>query len=275
MATPLGNLRDITLRALDVLGGVDCIAAEDTRLTQKLLQHYGLSRRMIALHQHNETARVSKIIDRLAREESVALVCDSGTPSIQDPGAITVQAVRDAGFRIIPIPGPCAAITAISVSGGQSAPFFFYGFLPVKSTQRKKALYTLRPLPYRLVFYEAPHRIVEAVADLAQVLEGERTVVIARELTKIHETLHRCALNSAEAWLKADQNRCKGEFVLVVEAPQDKLAEAEHSEAEPLLSVLLAELPPGTAAKLAAKLTGQPRDALYAKALALQSRTRE
>ena len=274
MATPLGNLRDITLRALDVLGAVDYIAAEDTRLTQKLLQHYNLSRPMIALHQHNEIAQTKKIIDRLASGKSVALVCDSGTPSIQDPGAITVQAARDAGFHIVPIPGPCAAITAISVSGGQSVPFFFYGFLPIKSTQRKKALHTLRQLPYCLVFYEAPHRILETIEDLAQILDGDRIVVIARELTKIHETLHRCALSSAEAWLKADHNRCKGEFVLVVEAPQNRPVETKHSEVEPLLSVLLAELPPGTAAKLAAKLTGQPRDTLYAQALALQSRTR-
>lgn len=263
--TPIGNLGDITLRALDVLRGVHRIAAEDTRHTQKLLQHFGIRAAMLALHEHNEASAAAKVIDCLRHGESVALVSDAGTPCISDPGARLVAAVRDAGFAVIALPGPNAAITALSASGLDVPHFYFHGFLPTRQTARRKAIEALRALPCALVFYEAPHRVIEAVADLAEGLEAERDLVIARELTKVYESVERMPLPDAPAWLAADTNRSRGELVLIVSAPPP--TERLPLEAERALRALLAELPLKQAVKLAADISGAPRNLLYERAL--------
>jgi 16S rRNA (cytidine1402-2'-O)-methyltransferase len=269
VATPIGNAADITLRALHVLGLVDCIAAEDTRNTGQLLARYGLSRPLIALHEHNEREAAQRVLDHLRAGERVACVSDAGTPGISDPGAKLVDAVRDAGFPVMPLPGASALTTALSVAGDWSATFTFAGFLPAKVKQRASALQALATQTTTMVFYEAPHRIVETVQALAQAFGPTRRLLIARELTKLHETLHRCTLAEGPAWLAADANRQRGEFVLVVEgAAAGKAGEENH---DALLRALLEELPVKGAAKVAAALlTGTSRNALYARALALK-----
>ena len=265
--TPLGNLADITERARAVLCAVPWVAAEDTRHSQPLLRHLGSSARLVPAHEHNEQEAAGRIIAKLAAGESVALVSDAGTPAVSDPGARIVAAVRAAGFRVIPLPGPCAAITGLSASGLTEAHFLFYGFLPAKTGQRRHALETLCSLPYALVFYEAPHRVIEAVEDLAAVL-GERTLVIGRELTKLFETIHACPLAEAAAWIAADANRQKGEFVLMVSGAT---ADADAAGAERVLGLLLDDgLPVKQAAKLAAAITGAAKNALYERALQLK-----
>lgn len=272
VATPIGNLADVTLRALDVFRRVHVIAAEDTRVTSKLLNHYNIApRRLIALHEHNEQKTAPRIIEELAAGRSVALASDAGTPAFSDPGARVVAAVREAGFRVEPIPGSNAAAAALSASGLAAAHFIFYGFLPAKSGERRSAIEALASLPYTLVFYEAPHRVVDAVAELANGLGGERRIVIARELTKLYETIHVCALSEAPAWLAADTDRTRGEFVLIVEGAEPD-EDARATEAKRTLEVLLAELPVKQAASLAAKLTGARKNDLYALALQMKER---
>jgi 16S rRNA (cytidine1402-2'-O)-methyltransferase len=266
VATPLGNLGDITLRALDTLRGADLVAAEDTRTTANLLAHHGIKAKLLALHEHNEGRAADKLIAALAAGQSVALVSDAGTPAISDPGALAVARVLEAGFRVTPIPGPNAAITALSAAGMSETAFLFYGFLPAKPGARRKVLEGLRALPHALVFYEAPHRIAECIDDLAASFEPARSVVFARELTKLFESIHRCRLDEAAAWLAADDNNRRGEFVLIVSgAPQ--VEGVLDVEAERVLGLVAAELPPAKAAKLAAAITGVPRDLLYAHAL--------
>jgi len=217
VATPIGNLRDITLRALDVLAAANVVAAEDTRNTAHLLTHHGIgANRLMAVHQHNERTAAEKIVALLQAGQSVAFVSDAGTPAVSDPGALLVQAVRAAGLRVIPVPGANAAIAALSAAGLAEPHFLFHGFLPNKSAARCTALESLRDQACTLVFYEAPHRIVECVADLCAVLGGERQIVLAREITKLFETIHACMLRDAEAWLMADSNRQRGEFVVLV-----------------------------------------------------------
>ncbi len=266
--TPLGNLKDISERARDVLCSVAWVAAEDTRHSGPLLKHLGASARLLAAHEHNEAGAAAQILARLEAGEAVALVSDAGTPGISDPGARIVARVRAAGGRVVPLPGPCAATTALSGAGLEDEHWLFYGFLPAKSGQRKKVLETLQALPYALVFYEAPHRVLETVADLAAVLGGGRTLVVARELTKLFETLHSLPLGEALAWLQADPNRQKGEFVLMVSGcPEDQ----DDGEAERVLKLLLAEnLPVKQAARLAAAISGGSKNALYERALALK-----
>jgi 16S rRNA (cytidine1402-2'-O)-methyltransferase len=274
VATPIGNLGDLSPRALETLQRVDAIAAEDTRHTQGLLAHFGVSTRLFAAHEHNEEAAAQKIVERLAAGESVALVSDAGTPGISDPGARIVARVRAAGHRVVPLPGPCAAAVAMSASGSDSPQWLFAGFLPAKTSARREALTALAGHPFALVFYEAPHRIVEAVAALAEVFGGERGIVIARELTKRFESLHRCRLGEAVAWLEADPDRRRGEFVLVVEAPPPVSADAaSHPDAARVLGLLLAEgLPVKQAAKLAAAISGAAKNELYALALEIKGR---
>ena len=270
VATPIGNLRDITLRALEVLATADVVAAEDTRNTVYLLSHHGIStNKLIAVHQHNERAAAEKIIARLRAGQSVAFVSDAGTPAVSDPGALLVQAVRAAGLRIIPIPGANAALAALSAAGLSEPHFLFYGFLPNKSAARRAALQSLTSYPCTLVFYEAPHRIVECVADLCAVLGGERQIVLAREITKQFETIHVCALRDAEAWLQSDSNQQRGEFVVLVSGavPQPGLSMDTLST----LSQLLDELPLKQAVRLAAKITGASRNELYQRALQLKN----
>jgi len=265
--TPLGNLADLTRRAEDVLRSVKWIAAEDTRHSGPLLKHLGAQARTLPAHQHNEHEAAARIVEKLQAGDSVALISDAGTPGISDPGARVVAAVRAAGCKVVPLPGPCAATTALSASGLLDEHFLFYGFLPSKGGQRRQALEELREHPYALVFYEAPHRVLETVADLATVF-GERTVVIARELTKMFESIHACPLPEALEWLKADANRQRGEFVLMVSgAPAD----GDNGEGERVLKLLLADgLPVKQAAKLAAAITGAAKNALYERALALK-----
>jgi len=266
--TPLGNLQDMSLRAVEVLKAVPWVAAEDTRHSQPLLRHFGSSARLLPAHQHNEEQAAQGVIDKLAAGEAVALISDAGTPAVSDPGARIVARVREAGFRVVPLPGACAAVTALSASGLMAPHFLFYGFLPAKAGQRQKELEALAALPYTLVFYEAPHRVLESVEALAAAFGPERTIVFARELTKLFETIHACLLGEALEWLKADANRQRGEFVLLVEgAPED----ADDGAGERVLKLLLAEgLPVKQCAKLAAEITGASKNELYQKALALK-----
>lgn len=269
VATPLGNLADITLRALEVLKGVDLIAAEDTRHSQRLLQQHGISVKMVPVHEHNEASAAEKIIARLKAGGKVALVSDAGTPCISDPGARLVAAVQAAGFRVVPLPGPNAAVTALSASGLDAPHFLFHGFLPPKPGARRKAIEGLKSVPAALVFYEAPHRIAETVADLEELLEPGRELVFARELTKMFETITRIPLKGASAWLAEDPNRSRGEFVLIVSAPP--AAEGLDPEAERVLKLLLDDgLPVKQAVKLATDITGLPKNALYQRALELK-----
>lgn len=270
VATPIGNLRDITLRALDVLAGVDVVAAEDTRNTSHLLKHHGIyAKQLIAVHQHNERGAADKLVSLLLAGQSVAFVSDAGTPAVSDPGALLVQAVQAAGVRVIPIPGASAAVAALSSSGLAAPHFLFYGFLPNKSAARRTVMQGLSGHPYTLVFYEAPHRIVECITDLHAVLGGERTIVLAREVTKLFETIHTCKLSEAEAWLQSDSNQQRGEFVVLVSGAQPE--EGLSTETLNTLNLLLEELPLKQAAQLAAKITGANRSELYQHALALKS----
>lgn len=266
VAGPIGHLGDITRRAVETLRAVDLVAAEDTRHTLRLLDHLGLSKPMFALHEHNEAGAAARLVERLRAGESVALVSDAGTPGVSDPGARAVAAVRRAGFRVVPIPGPNAAVAALSAAGMAETGFVFAGFLPARGAARRKALGALARLPLALVFHESPHRVLESVADMAEVLGGGREIVVARELTKVFESIERLPLAQAAQWLAADPNRQRGEFVLVVSgAPADDEALAEGAR---LLALLLEELPLRTAARLAARATGASKNALYEIGLA-------
>lgn len=270
VATPIGNLRDITLRALDVLAAADVLAAEDTRNTAHMLNHHDISaKRMIAVHQHNERSAAEKIIAFLQAGQSVAFVSDAGTPAVSDPGALLVHAVRSADLRVIPVPGASAVISALSASGLNDPHFLFYGFLPNKSAARCTVLQTLISYQCTLVFYEAPHRIVECIADLCAVFGGERQVVLAREITKLFETIHACPLRDAESWLKSDSNQQRGEFVVLVSAalPEPGLS----LDTLGTLTKLLNELPLKQAVQLAANITGASRNELYQRALQIKN----
>lgn len=267
VATPIGNLRDVTLRALDVLAAVDLIAAEDTRVTARLLAHHGIDRPTLAVHEHNEQRAADQVIAALAAGRSVALVSDAGTPGVSDPGAAVVAAVRAAGHRVVVVPGPSALAAAWSVAGFAGTQLHFCGFLPARAGERNRAIESVAGLGCALVFYEAPHRIVECVRALAQGLGGKRRIVIARELTKLFESVHATTLGEAGDWLEADADRRRGEFVLVVEgAPVQKGGDAALGER--VLRELLTELAPSQAARLAARISGAPRAALYELALA-------
>jgi 16S rRNA (cytidine1402-2'-O)-methyltransferase len=268
VATPIGNLGDISLRALETLRGVDLVACEDTRHARHLLDHHGIKIPTLALHQHNENEAADKLVRLLGEGKAVALISDAGTPGVSDPGARTVAAVRAAGFRVVPLPGPNAAIAALSAAGLADPHFLFVGFLPAKVGARRTAIQALGGVDAALVFYEAPHRVMETVAELVELLEPQRDIVIARELTKLFEQIVRMPLADAPAWLAADANHQRGEFVLVVSGPPPR--EGMDAETERVLISLLAELPVKQAAKLAAEITGRPKNALYARALELK-----
>ena len=270
LATPIGNVCDITFRALHVLTIADAIACEDTRNTSHLLTRYGLTQTLIAAHEHNENEVADKIIARLQQGQRIALVSDAGTPGVSDPGARIVAAVRAAGLTVVPLPGPSAAVTAISASGLVNDQFRFVGFLPNKSRQREHALQKLTQESATLVFYEAPHRIVETVTALLEAFGPTRQIVLARELTKLFETVHRCPLAQAPDWLAADANRQRGEFVILIEGATNDEDAAADIEGERILRVLLAELPVKQAAALAAQITGQKKNALYERALQIR-----
>ena len=270
VATPIGNLQDISLRALEVLKTVDAIAAEDTRHTSHLLSHFAIQKKLIAVHEHNEQKSAQILLERLRAGESIALVTDAGTPGISDPGAIVVDVLREAGVRVVPVPGASAVVAALSASGIKANGFMFQGFLPASGSQRRKVLEGLKAYVSTLVFYEAPHRIIECVEDLATVLGPERRITIAREITKTFETFHRCALQDAKMWLESDPNQQRGEFVLMVEAAA-LVEQADISEdVGRILRLLLADLPLKQAVKLATEITGVKKNILYEYALKLK-----
>ncbi len=265
VATPIGNLADASPRSLEALRAAAVIACEDTRTSRTLLARHGIATPTVALHEHNERAASAKLLQALAGEKDVALISDAGTPGVSDPGALLVAAAHRAGIRVVPVPGPSAALAAFSASGFPGGAFLFAGFLPSTRAARRKALARMRE-SRPVVIYEAPHRVREAVADLTERFGSAREVVIARELTKKFEEIARLPLGEAAAWLAAGAHRQQGEFVLVLgpaaaEAP-DPLAEGRR-----VLALLLDSLPPSEAARLAAKITGAPRNELYRLAL--------
>ena len=264
VATPIGNLADASPRCIEVLRSAHVVACEDTRTSRSLLAHYGISAHTVALHEHNERTASVKLIASLREGQTIALVSDAGTPGLSDPGAWLVEQAHRAGVRVIPIPGPSAAVTAFSASGFSANGFLFAGFLPASRSARRKALETL-DVPWPLVLYEAPHRIAETIEDLDGRFGGAREICIARELTKKFEELVRLPLAQAAHWLAAEPHRQQGEFVLVLAPGESKTAHA--IDAERVLRVLLGTMPPAEAAKLAARITGVPKGVLYRKAL--------
>ncbi|HEY5803294.1 MAG TPA: 16S rRNA (cytidine(1402)-2'-O)-methyltransferase [Lysobacter sp.] len=262
VATPIGNLGDLTARALETLKTVSAICAEDTRHTRQLLAHFGLERPLLALHQHNEEAQAAQLVARLRSGESLALVSDAGTPLVSDPGFRLVRAARAAGIRVSPVPGACAAIAALSVAGVPSDRFVFEGFLPAKGSARRERLSRLVGEPRTLIFYESAHRIEESLVDLAAAFGDDRVAVVGRELTKLFETVLDGTLGELRARVAADANQRKGEFVVIVKGAGDD-ADASIAEGRRLYAKLSEHLKPSQAAKLAAELSGAPRKALY------------
>lgn len=262
VATPIGNLGDIGARALDTLRTVAAICAEDTRRSGQLLAHFGIATPLLALHEHNEDAISQKLVARLLAGESLALVSDAGTPLVSDPGFRLVRAARAAGVKVSPVPGASALIAALSVAGLPSDRFAFEGFLPAKASARRERVQGLVAEPRTLIFYESSHRIEEALADLVQAFGGERPAVLARELTKLFETVLDGTLADLLAKVETDADQRKGEFVLLVQGAGED-ADAKVAEGLRLYAKLKEHLPPSTAAKLAAELSGAPRKALY------------
>lgn len=268
VATPIGNLADITLRALHVLSLVDAVACEDTRVTGALLRAYGLDKPLVALHEHNERAASARVIERLARGERVAYVSDAGTPAVSDPGAVLVAEVAAAGQLVVPVPGASSVAAALSAAGdGGATAFAFAGFLPARGAEREAALRAIAASSGSQVMFEAPHRIEPLARSLAA-LAGERRVTVCRELTKQFETVATMPARELPAWLAADAHRTRGEFVLVLHArPAER---SDDSVATRALDVLLRDLPLKQAVALAAEIGGAPRNALYRRALALR-----
>lgn len=272
VATPIGNLADISERALKVLRSVDLVAAEDTRHTKQLLMHFVINKPLFSVHDHNEHQRVEKVLAELSAGKSIALVSDAGTPLISDPGFVVVQAVRKAGFPVVPVPGACAMVAALSAAGLPTDRFCFEGFLPAKSSGRKKQLRTLEQESRTLVFYESPHRVLDSLKDMAEVLGGAREITLARELTKTFETFLSGSLDEVIAKVEQDANQRKGEFVLVLAGAKVESDDGSQAiAAEHVLKVLLEELPVKQAAALTAKITGLKKNALYQQALTLQA----
>ena len=272
MATPIGNLADLTLRAIHVLGLVDAVACEDTRVSAGLLRHLGLDKPLLALHQHNEHQAAALVLQRLAMGQRVAYVSDAGTPAVSDPGAALVAQVAAAGHRVLPIPGASSALAALSVAGdARSSGFAFVGFLPARGAERAAALRALAQAAVAQVLFEAPHRIEALAGELAALLP-QRVLTLCRELTKQFETVHTLAAAELPAWLAADANRHRGEFVLVLHAPEPAAADTGlPAAAMGMLAVLLRELPLKQAVSLAAELSAAPRNALYQAALRMKA----
>jgi 16S rRNA (cytidine1402-2'-O)-methyltransferase len=274
VATPIGNLADLSMRAIETLKSADVVAAEDTRVTRGLLAHFGIGTRLIAVHEHNERDAAAGIVKLLASGQSIALVSDAGTPGVSDPGAKVVRAVREAGFDVVPIPGACALAAAMSASGMAEYGFTFAGFLPAKSKERTARLNELAQRQEAIVFYEAPHRIVETIEAMRAVFGDGVSVLIAREITKKFEELHVTTLGGAGAWLLEDENRQRGEFVIVIEntsTGEDVEAKTAQTQAlERTLAALCEELPLKQAVALAVKLTGEKRNVVYELALKMK-----
>ena len=266
VATPIGNLADLSPRAREALGGAAVVAAEDTRHTRALLQAMGIGTPLVSLHAHNEPQRVPELLERLSAGEDVALVSDAGTPLLSDPGFELVSRAARAGFAIHAIPGPSAITAALAVAGLPTHRFCFEGFLPARAAERRAALARLAHEARTLVFFEAPHRIRETLADLATEFGADRQTVVARELTKAHETLYRGTLAELAARAQREENFARGELTLVVHGAATALAAADGAELRRTMEILLRELPPGRAAATAAQLTGATRAAAYALA---------
>ena len=272
VATPIGNMGDISLRALKVLSLCDAIACEDTRMTGQLLARLGIDKPLLSAHQHNEREVAEKIIRRLQEGERIALVSDAGTPAISDPGARIVDAVISAGLRVIPIAGASAVVAALSASGLIADQFHFVGFLPARDKQREAILESLKNSLATLVFYEAPHRISDTIAAMIHVFEPNRQIVIGRELTKVFEQIHRCPLSDAAAWLTSDPNHQRGEFVVLVEAAPARDNDG-LDDAIRVLDILLEACSVSQAAALTSRITGLKKNQLYEIALARTSRS--
>ena len=267
VATPIGNLEDLSPRAIKTLKNVDQIAAENTRHSQKLLKHFGIITPLVSLHEHNETSSSKILLDCLKKNQSIALISDAGTPLINDPGYLLVKLVRGHNIPVIPIPGPCALITALCASGLACERFVFEGFLPGKSIARQKKLLEFLYETRTIVFYEAPHRILALINDMLDVLGPERYVVLARELTKTFETIHGDNLGQLKIWLNSDKNQHKGEFVVLVKGAE--YLNPYEIDIQRILEILLNELPIKQATSIAAKITREKKNKLYALALAI------
>ena len=267
VATPIGNLGDITSRAVETLKSVALIAAEDTRHSARLLQHFGIQTRMTSYHDFSDDTRVELLLRTLQDGQSVALISDAGTPLISDPGYRLVSRARERGLRVVPIPGVCAMTAALSAAGIPSDRFAFEGFPPAKHTARLKLFQLLQQETRTLVFYESPHRILECVDDMAEGFGAERIAVIARELTKTFETIHSDTLGNLQQWMRADENQQRGEFVVLVKGAETAQDEAIPADAKRILQVLLEDLSLKQAASLASRLSGVKKNLLYALAL--------
>ncbi|MGA3156562.1 MAG: 16S rRNA (cytidine(1402)-2'-O)-methyltransferase [Steroidobacteraceae bacterium] len=272
VATPIGNLADLSPRAREALAGADLIAAEDTRHTSILLASCGISRPMVSLHQHNEAGRIAPLLDALRAGSRIALVSDAGTPLLSDPGFALVRAAAQAGFEVRAIPGPSAIAAALSIAGIATDRFAFEGFLPARGSARRQALRALAAETRTLVFFEAPHRIGESLADLAAELGAGRQAAVTRELTKSHESVYRATLGELAELAKSDENLSRGEITLVVEGAAAADTGADLALLERALALLVPELPPARAAAIAAQLSGAARNVAYARALALSGK---
>jgi 16S rRNA (cytidine1402-2'-O)-methyltransferase len=272
VATPIGNLDDLSPRATRTLASVDVVAAEDTRHSGRLLSHLGIQKRMVALHDHNEKDRAAGILSELQAGRDVALISDAGTPLISDPGYVLVREARAAGHRVSPIPGPCALVAALSAAGLPTDRFLYVGFLPAKRSGRRASLDLLSGEVATLVFYESPHRILESVRDIAEVLGPDREMVLGREITKTFETFYSGSVAEILEQLEQDPHGSRGEFVVMVrgEMAQPGNDEAATMDVDRVLRVLLAELPVKKVAKMASELTGLSKNELYQRALALK-----
>lgn len=272
VATPIGNLGDISLRAIETLKNVDCIAAEDTRHSGKLLTHFAINTPIVSLHKHNETKRSDLLLKRLLKKQRIALISDAGTPLISDPGYRLVEKTRQHNIPVIPIHGPCALITALCASGLNCERFVFEGFLSEKKTQRQERLKILQHETRTLVLYEAPHRILDLIEDMLLILGPERQVVLARELTKTFETIYKGELAQIKAWLIEDKNQQRGEFVVLIKGTTHTFTPSDI-ETRRILTLLLKELPIKQATLLAVKITHEKKNKLYTQALELTGKT--
>lgn len=274
VATPIGNLGDVSARAVETLQSVDLVAAEDTRHSKRLMQHLAVSTRLLAYHEHNEEQQAAALLERMLSGQSVALISDAGTPLVSDPGYRLVNAALDNQVPVIPVPGPCAAIAALSASGLPTDRFVFEGFPPAKQGARRNYLRALKSEQRTLVFYVSCHRITDTLADMLEVFGGERQAVLARELTKTFETIHRAGLGQLVEWVENDENQRKGEIVVLVEgaaaAPE---TDDRHRQLGELLQVLVEELPVKQAVAIAARLTGLNRNEIYKQALSFKEKT--
>jgi 16S rRNA (cytidine1402-2'-O)-methyltransferase len=270
VATPIGNLADLGHRAVEVLGSVHRIAAEDTRHSRKLLQHYAVQTPLTPLHEHNERDMAPQLVEQILAGQSMAVISDAGTPLISDPGFNLIRLAREAGVQVVPVPGPSALVCALSVAGLPTDRFVFEGFLPAKRTARRNRLEQLRAERRTLVFYESSHRIVDSLQDLRDLFGADRRAVVARELTKQFETVKDGSLEALCQWVAGDPNQQKGEIVLLVQGRTEAESHEVTPQAEKILAVLLEELPIKKAAKLAAQITGVNKRALYERALQLK-----